>query len=47
MSNKFNHRRKNPVARVFNNINKPQTFRDRTKYIRKEKYQFDRVAVSY
>lgn len=34
MSTKINHRRKNPVARVFNSIHKPKTERDRTKYRR-------------
>jgi hypothetical protein len=31
---KINHRRKNPVARVFNDFNKPKVERDRTKYRR-------------
>jgi len=30
--------RKNPVARVLNKINRPQTHRDRTKYSRKAKF---------
>jgi hypothetical protein len=36
---KINYRRKNPVARVLNRVNKPQTHRDRTQYQRKEKFQ--------
>jgi hypothetical protein len=36
---KMNYRRKNPVARVLNQINRPQTHRDRTKYKRNEKYR--------
>ena len=31
---KTNHRRKNPIARVLNLVNRPQTHRDRTKYVR-------------
>jgi hypothetical protein len=30
-------RKKNPVARVLNRVNRPQTHRDRTKYRRKDK----------
>lgn len=36
---KMNYRRKNPVARVLNQFNRPQTHRDRTKYKRSEKYR--------
>ena len=36
---KINHRRKNPVARVLNVINKPQTHVDRTKYRRHPKFK--------
>lgn len=36
---KMNYRRKNPVARVFNEMNRPKTERDRTKYNRKTKYR--------
>jgi len=38
MSN-LNHRRKNPVARVFNSVNRPATHKDKTKYSRKTKYK--------
>jgi len=33
------HRRKSPVARVLNQVNRPQTHLDRTKYKRKPKYR--------
>jgi hypothetical protein len=36
---KVNYRRKNPVARVMNDYNRPKTERDRTKYSRKAKYR--------
>jgi hypothetical protein len=41
MSSGKNHRRKNPVARVLNQVNRPQTHRDRTKYTRKAKYRLE------
>jgi hypothetical protein len=36
---KTNHRRKNPVARVLNQINRPQTHRERVRYQRTEKFR--------
>jgi hypothetical protein len=39
MSNKINWRRKNPVARVLNQVNRPATHKDKTKYNRKPKYR--------
>ena len=38
---KMNYRRKNPVARALNTVNRPKTERDRTKYNRKPKYRMD------
>ena len=38
MSN-LNHRRKNPVARVFKSVKRPATHKDKTKYSRKTKYR--------
>lgn len=35
---KTNHRRKNPVARVINEFNRPRTHRAGTDYSRKKKY---------
>ena len=35
---KTNHRRKNPVARVINEVNRPRTHRAGTDYTRKPKY---------
>ena len=45
MSSKVNHRRKNPVARVLNQVNRPQTHRDRTKYKRHAKFRMQEVVL--
>jgi hypothetical protein len=39
---KMNYRRKNPVARVLNRVNRPQTHREKTQYRRREKFQTQR-----
>lgn len=36
-----NFRRKNPVAKNLNAVNRPQTHRDRTKYARNPKHRGD------